>query len=205
MASGWRRSTRSSRSFPASATRWNRSLRKPVVRFSELSASAGKADGSMPRNRAVACSVPAGSVTSCSKSITCTRLDPERVEPTRQEVGVAATAERHELLVLGVEEVVGPEAVGGGQVVLERKVGGDPQPHLLVGEERDGAAHRLAEHEQHVRIRPAGPASPRRPARDRRTPRGSLRGARGGRRHRRSRRPTPPPARAAGRTRAGRK
>ena len=47
-------------------------------------------------------------------------VDPERGEPGRQVVGVAATPERHVLLVVGVEEVVGAEAVGNGQVVLER-------------------------------------------------------------------------------------
>ena len=91
-------------------------------------------------------------------------LGAEHVEPRRQEVGVAPAAERHVLLVVGIEEVVGAEAVGRGEVVLDRVVGGEAQPDLLVAEERDGAAHRLAQHDERVRVRRAGRASPRRRA-----------------------------------------
>ena len=96
--------------------------------------------------------VSAGAETSCWKSSTCSRSVPNDVEPRGQEVGVATSAERHVLLVVGIAEVVGPESVGRGEILLDRVVGGEPQPDLLVGEEGEGTAHRLAEHDEHVRV-----------------------------------------------------
>ena len=45
----------------------------------------------------------------------------------------------------GSPNVVVVECVGRGEVVADRQVGGEAQPDLLVGEERERAAHRLAQ------------------------------------------------------------
>ena len=77
----------------------------------------------------------------------------ELLEPRRDELGVAAAAVGHELLVVGIAEVGLGEPVGFGEVVGEREVGGEAQARLLVAEERDRPAHGFAQDHEDARVR----------------------------------------------------
>jgi len=76
----------------------------------------------------------------------------EHVEPPREELGVAAAAERHVLLVVGVLEVGRCEPVGDVEVLGDGVLGREAQPNLLIREERDRATHRFAQHDERVRV-----------------------------------------------------
>ena len=75
----------------------------------------------------------------------------EHVPPVGQPVRVPTTGDRHELLGLGVAPDRVAERVGGCEVLVEGELGGEPEPDLLVLEERDRARHRLPEHQHDPR------------------------------------------------------
>ena len=76
---------------------------------------------------------------------------PEDVEPPGQEVGVATSAERHVPLVVGIAEVVGPESVGRGEILLDLVVGGN-RNRIFWYVKRRGHGSPVPEYDEHVRV-----------------------------------------------------
>ena len=76
----------------------------------------------------------------------------EASEPIGEKRGVAAAAKGHVPLVVRLGEVLDRQPVSLGEVFLERELGRESKSRLLVAEERDRPAHRLAEHDEHPRV-----------------------------------------------------